>query len=127
MPRLVVCPLRRSPLIGFITGAVTGATGVGAIPLAPYLTSLNLDKDEMIQTLGLAFTVSMITLAAGLAIEGQFRASVAGGSLLALVPATIGMVLGQRVRERMSAAAFRRWFFVGLLALGLYMVVRVLA
>ena len=116
-----------SPLIGFITGAVTGATGVGAIPLAPYLASLNMDKDEMIQTLGLSFTVSMLTLATGLAIEGHLRASVAGGSLLALVPAGIGMMLGQRVRERMSAGAFRRWFFVGLLALGLYMVVRAFA
>jgi uncharacterized membrane protein YfcA len=37
------------------------------------------------------------------------------------------MALGQRIRERMSPAAFRRWFFAGLLALGLYMVVRAFA
>jgi uncharacterized membrane protein YfcA len=113
-----------SPLVGFVTGAVTGATGVGAVPLAPYLGSLNLDKDEMIQALGLAFTVSMIVLAAGLALEGRFPAAVAGGSLLALLPALAGMALGQRIRERMSVTAFRRWFFSGLLALGVYMVVR---
>ena len=116
-----------SPLIGLVTGAVSGATGVAAMPLAPYLTSLDLDKEEMIQTLGLSFTVSMLALATGLAIEGQFRASVAGGSLLALVPAAAGMVLGQRIRERMSSGVFRRWFLVGLLALGVYMIVRTLA
>jgi uncharacterized protein len=113
-----------SPLIGLATGAVTGATGVGAIPLAPYLSSLDLDKEEMIQALGLAFTLSMLALAVGLALEGKFHAAVAGGSLLALLPALAGMALGQRIRERMSPAAFRRWFFTGLLALGVYMVVR---
>jgi len=116
-----------SPLIGFFTGAVTGATGVGAIPLAPYLASINLDKEEMIQVLGLSFTVSMIVLGIALALEGKFHAAVAGGSLLALLPALAGMALGQRIRERLSAAAFRRWFFAGLLALGVYMVVRALA
>jgi uncharacterized membrane protein YfcA len=115
-----------SPLVGFATGAITGATGVGAIPLAPYLSALDLDKDEMIQALGLAFTVTMIVLAAGLALAGQFHAAVAGGSLLALLPTAAGMALGQRIRERMSAEAFRRWFFAGLIALGVYMVVRAL-
>ena len=113
-----------SPLVGLVTGAVTGATAVGAVPLAPYLSSLDLDKEEIIQALGLAFTVSMFALAAGLALEGKFHAAVAGGSLLALLPALAGMALGQRIRERMSAAAFRRWFFAGLLALGAYIVVR---
>ena len=116
-----------SPLVGLVTGAVTGATGVGAIPLAPYLSSLDLDKEEMIQALGLAFTVSMLALAVGLALEARFHPAVAGGSLLALLPALAGMALGQRIRERMSAAAFRRWFFAGLLALGVYMVVRAFA
>lgn len=106
---------------------MTGATGVGAVPLAPYLSSLDLDKDEIVQALGLAFTVSMLALALGLALEGKFHAAVAGGSLLALLPALAGMALGQHIRERMSAAAFRRWFFAGLLTLGVYMVVRALA
>ena len=116
-----------SPLVGLVTGAVTGATGVGAVPLAPYLSSLDLDKEEMIQALGLAFTVSMLALAVGLALEARFHAAVAGGSLLALLPALAGMALGQRIRERMSPAAFRRWFFAGLFALGVYMVVRAFA
>lgn len=113
-----------SPVVGLVTGAITGATAVGAVPLAPYLSSLDLDKDEIIQTLGLAFTVSMIALAVGLALEGKLHAAVAGGSLLAILPAVAGMALGQLIRGRMSPAVFRRWFFAGLLALGLYMVAR---
>jgi uncharacterized membrane protein YfcA len=116
-----------SPLIGLVSGAVTGATGVGAVPLAPYLSSLNLDKDDMIQALGLAFTVMMLALGAGLALEGKFHAAVAGGSLLALLPALAGMALGQRIRDKMSPAVFRRWFFAGLIALGVFMIVRAIA
>src|SRR4029077_9232496 len=55
------------PLIGALTGLVTAATGVFVIPAVPYLGALNLDKEDMIQALGLSFTVSNIALAAALA------------------------------------------------------------
>lgn len=113
-----------SPLIGLITGFLTGATGVFVIPAVPYFNSLGLEKEELIQTLGLSFTVSTLALALGLMASGQFQASVASSSLLALLPALGGMFLGQGVRNRLRPEAFRRWFFVGLLTLGAYMVVR---
>jgi len=116
-----------SPLIGLITGVLTGATGVFVIPAVPYLNSLGLEKEELIQTLGLSFTVSTVALAIGLVASGQFEASVAGSSLLALVPALGGMLLGQRIRDRLHPEVFRRWFFVGLLVLGTYMVIRALS
>lgn len=115
-----------SPFIGLVSGVLTGATGVSAIPAVPYLNSLGLGKEELIQTLGLSFTVSTVALAIGLAASGQFQASVAASSLLALVPALGGMLLGQRIRNRLSPEVFRRWFFVGLLVLGTYMVIRAL-
>ena len=49
---------RLGPLIGALTGLVTAATGVFAIPAVPYLGALNLDQEDMIQALGLSFTVS---------------------------------------------------------------------
>jgi len=49
-----------SPLIGVITGFLTGATGVFVIPAVPYFNSLGLEKEELIQTLGLSFTVSTL-------------------------------------------------------------------
>ena len=45
-------------------------------------------------------------------------------SLAALLPATIGMVLGQRIRNTLSEDLFRQIFFISLLALGLYIVVK---
>jgi uncharacterized membrane protein YfcA len=43
------------------------------------------------------------------------------GSILALVPAIGGMLLGQNIRDRLRPEVFRRWFFFGMLVLGLYM------
>jgi uncharacterized membrane protein YfcA len=113
-----------SPTVGLITGVLTGATGVFVIPAVPYFNSLGLEKEDLIQTLGLSFTVSTLALAVGLMATGQFKAAVATSSLLAVLPALGGMFFGQRVRSRLKPEAFRRWFFVGLLILGTYMVVR---
>jgi uncharacterized protein len=43
------------------------------------------------------------------------------------VPALGGMFLGQAVRRRISAAAFRTVFFSGLLLLGVYLALRQIA
>lgn len=118
-------PLRHeswlSPVVGMATGLVTGATGVFVIPAVPYLQSLGLEKEELIQALGLSFTVSTIALAAGLLRVDAFQLTYAGASLLSLVPALGGMFIGQWVRERISARTFRTVFFVGLLVLGVYL------
>ncbi len=115
-----------SPVVGLVTGLVTGATGVFVVPAVPYLNSLGFAKDELIQALGLSFTVSTLALATALATRGQFQLATAWTSALAVLPALGGMFLGQRVRDRMDPVAFRRGFFVGLIALGLYMVGRAL-
>ena len=93
---------------------------------ADYLNSLGFAKEELIQALGLSFTVSTIALAAALAWSGTYPLTSVGGSVLAVLPALAGMFVGQRVRDRLEPAAFRRWFFVGLMVLGLYMLVRAL-
>jgi uncharacterized membrane protein YfcA len=104
--------------IGAVTGVVTTATGVLVIPAVPYLGALGLEKDDLVQALGLSFTVSTMALAGSLFFEGVFHESLAGTSLLALAPALIGMFVGQRLRNRVKPATFRRCFFLGLLGLG---------
>jgi uncharacterized membrane protein YfcA len=113
-----------SPLVGTMTGVVTAATGVFVIPAVPYLQALNLEKDELVQALGLSFTVSTLALATVLMLHGAFRPAAAGTSLLALVPALAGMFLGQWVRGRVRAETFRRIFFTGLLILGGHLALR---
>ncbi|WAB98839.1 sulfite exporter TauE/SafE family protein [Pseudomonas putida] len=106
------------PLCGMLTGIVSAATGVFVIPAVPYLQSLGLSRDEMIQALGLAFTVSTLALALGLAGQDALGGQAMGASLLMLAPALLGMLVGQWLRQRISAVLFKRCFFIGLAALG---------
>lgn len=113
-----------SPVIGLATGAINGGTGVFTIPAVPYLQALGLSKDDLIQALGLSFTVSTIALAAGLARGGAFHLDSITLSTLAVIPALLGMWVGTTIRGRISAATFRRWFLIFLAILGLELVVR---
>ncbi len=115
---------RLSPLIGIATGVVTGATGIFALPAVPYLQSLGLDKDELVQALGLSFTVSTAALAVALMDSGVLHIAEMKISLLALVAALIGMGLGQMVRGRIRPEAFRFFFLIGLLLLGAHLALR---
>ncbi|MBA4272351.1 MAG: hypothetical protein C0438_04520 [Pseudomonas sp.] len=111
------------PVCGVITGVITSATGVFVIPAVPYLQALGLNRDELVQALGLSFTVSTLALAGGLLWRGALCGGELSASLLALVPAVLGMLLGQWLRQRISAVLFKRVFFIGLGALGAHLLI----
>jgi len=113
-----------SPVIGGATGLVTGGTGVFVIPAVPYLQALALKKEDLVQALGLSFTVSTIALALGLAGRGAYQSDNLLISALAVVPALLGMRAGQAIRNRISQETFRRWFLVCLLLLGIELIVK---
>ena len=110
---------RVAPVIGVVTGVLYGSTGLG-VTSVPYMTALGLAKDELIQAMGLIFTMMSLALWLALSLAGRFEMSVAGTSMMALVPALIGMTLGQKVRDKVDAALFRKIFFVALIGLGMY-------
>ncbi|MDZ5842651.1 sulfite exporter TauE/SafE family protein [Stenotrophomonas maltophilia] len=112
------------PLVGALSGVVTGATGVFVMPAVPYLQSLGLQREELVQALGLAFTVSTLSLTGGLVLHGAFGVQQLGLSALAVLPALAGMWLGQVIRQRISARVFRVCFLGFLLLLGLELVLR---
>ncbi|CRM89771.1 MULTISPECIES: sulfite exporter TauE/SafE family protein [Pseudomonas] len=107
-----------APLCGLVTGVITSTTGVFVIPAVPYLQALGLNRDQLVQALGLSFSVSTLALAAGLAWRGMLGTGEISASLLALVPALLGMWLGQALRQRISAVLFKRLFFIGMALLG---------
>lgn len=113
-----------SPVVGVTTGLVTGGTGVFVIPAVPYLQALGLGRDDLVQALGLSFTVSTVALAAGLAWRDAFRIDDVALSALAVAPALAGMWAGQVIRRRIDPATFRRGFLVCLLLLGAEMLAR---
>lgn len=110
------------PLVGVITGIITGATGTFVVPAVPYLAGLGLARDELVQALGLSFTVSTVALGLGLLWHDALELHSASLSLLAIVPALAGMMAGSWIRRRVSADRFRRWFFIGLGLLALHLI-----
>ena len=110
-----------APALSMISGVISFATAVFAIPGVPYVQSLGFDRDRLVQALGLSFTVSTIALAAALSHTGEMTSAVAAPSAAALAAALIGMVAGQKVRGLASPKTFRLCFFIGLLALGAHL------
>jgi uncharacterized protein len=106
---------------GFATGAMTALTGVYVIPSGPYLQAIGLEKNELVQALGLSFLVASAGLGVALWTRGAVAPSVAGASALALVPAMAAMLIGQKVRGLIPEQLFRRMFFTSLLALGAWL------
>lgn len=111
------------PVCGLMTGVITAATGVFVIPAVPYLQALGLERNQLVQALGLSFTVSTAALALVLFGAGSLGGGELSASLVALLPALLGMWLGQWLRQRISAQLFRRAFFLGLGALGMHLLV----
>ena len=65
-----------------------------------------------------------LALAINVGLEGELRLAIASDTIAGLALACVGMWIGQTIRLRMSPADFRKWFFIGLMALGLYLAVR---
>jgi uncharacterized protein len=109
---------------GLATGAMTALTGVYVIPSGPYLQAIGLEKNELVQGLGLAFLVASAGLGVALWTRGAVMPSVAGASALALIPAMAAMLIGQKVRGLIPDQLFRKLFYIGLLALGGWLALR---
>ena len=109
-----------SPIVGMLSGGITGLTGVFVVPSIGYLQALRMDRDELIQAMGLWFTIATLSLAFSLKEHGLLSDELGWLSLMAVLPALLGMWIGRILRPRLSEAAFRRLFFAGLTLLGVY-------
>jgi uncharacterized protein len=114
-------------IVGVITGMVSAATGVQVIPSVPFLQAIGMEKDELIQALGVFFTVATLALGFNLTSAGLLTAASALPGAVALACSFIGMFVGQAARSRLQPETFRRWFQIGMIALGLYLAGNALA
>jgi uncharacterized protein len=108
-------------IVGLVTGAVSAATGVQVVPSMPFMQAIGMEKDELVQALGVFFTVATLALAFTLTSAGLLSASTALPGAVAMASAFAGMFIGQLVRSRMQPEAFRRWFLIAMILLGLYL------
>jgi uncharacterized membrane protein YfcA len=113
-----------SPLIGIATGILAGSTGNIAMPAIAYFQRLGLPRDDLVQMLGILFSLGSAALGFALAKHGGYASEHLLLSTACVLPGIVGMVLGRTVRRKLSEIAFRRALFVGLLVAGAHLMIK---
>src|ERR1700743_251909 len=108
-------------VVGLITGLICAATGVQVIPSMPFIQAIGMEKDELVQALGVFFTVATLGLGFNLTSEGLLNGSTLLPGCIALACSFGGMYAGQAVRTRLDPQSFRRWFLISMMLLGVYL------
>ena len=111
-----------SPVIGGLTGIFGGMTGSDVIPGVPYMQSLGLSRDMMIQAMGILFLLGSSMIAISFAYRGFLTPEIGVASALGSLPTLGGYYFGAKIRQRIPEALFRRILLVALLLLGTYIV-----
>ena len=114
------------PSAGAVNGVIAGLTGSSVMPGVAYFQAIGLPRQQLVQAMGFLFALSTGMLAVALAATGRLTWMLGLGSLLAVVPALVGMELGRRLRHRLSETLFRRCLFVALGGLGVHLMLAAL-
>ena len=112
-----------NPFIGLITGTVNGATGSQIFPVMPYLLSLNIPKNVLVQTINLSFTLSSLIMLISL---NQFNALNNASILtysLGILPVMLGVHLGGKIRKRLDQERFKKAVMILIIILGLLLLI----
>ena len=109
-----------SPIFGGMTGISTGLTGTFVVPGVLYLQALGLEKNSLVQAMGICFTTATLALGLSLGGHGLMSGDLTVLSAVAVLPALLGMKIGTYVRRSLPEATFKKVFFVALLILGVW-------
>ena len=86
-------------VFGATNGFLTGMTGSSAVPGVFYLQSIGLLRDQLVQSMGILFTLSTVGLAWSLRTQDLLSMNLGVMSAAALAPAFLGMSVGNRIRR----------------------------
>lgn len=126
-PKLRVDPKNErwlGPVVGAIGGVLGGLTSFYGPPLMLYLTGLRLNKDEFVGAISLMYFVGTLGLGVGVVGFGIADGETLTQSLLACLPALLGIKLGQLIRKRLNEHRFTNWLFVLYLLIGVSFLVK---
>ena len=112
------------PLFGTANGILTGMTGSFVVPGVMFLQAIGLSRDMLVQAMGMLFTASTVALALALQGNSILTTQLSIVSAAAVIPAAAGMVIGLRIRRRLSEKRFRQIFFIAILVLGAYIIAK---
>lgn len=93
--------------VGLLNGLLTGLTGSQVMPLMPYMLALRIEADQLVQGVNIAVITASLFLAVGLMSTGMMTGPSLGLSLAAVVPALLGVELGNFTRRFIPKEALR--------------------
>lgn len=111
-----------APAAGIVAGLIGGVSMLFGPIYAMYLSGLRLTKDFFVVGVSLANLVSTLALVAALAGYRLIGSEDLLASVLAMIPAFAGVLLGQKLRRHINEDAFRRALAVVLFLIGLNLI-----
>jgi len=112
--------------LGLINGALTGMVGVYIIPSVMYFQAIDMQRDELLQAMGILFSLSSISMLLAYRYQALLNLQQVMLSLFAVIPTLMGMYIGQRIRQHIPETTFKKLLFITLLLLGLFIVIKTL-
>lgn len=112
-----------NPVIGLLTGCVNGATGSQIFPIMPYLLSLGISKNVLVQTINMSFTMGSLIMLTSLILTNNLETESVVTYALGIIPVSIGVWLGGKVRKRLPEERFKQAVMVLIVFLGILLLV----
>jgi len=100
---------------GLLAGVMGGITGVWAPPIVIYMSAVRVDKTTFVAVVGVLLMLGSLMLAITYSSVGLITQNQAIASALLVIPSIVGFSLGERIRNRLNEALFKRlvlWFFL---------------
>ena len=99
-----------SPVIGGLTGIFGGMTGSDVIPGVPYMQSLGLSRDMLIQAMGILFLLGSTMIAVAFAYQGLLTTEIGFASAIGSLPTLGGYYFGAKIRQSHSRSTVSETF-----------------
>ena len=102
-------------ITGLAAGVLGGLTSIWALPLVTYLMGRKADSDEFVRAVGLFLLIGSVPLMLWFWQTGLLNGQTAPLSLAMIVPTILGFSVGEVIRRRLDAQAFKKvllWFFL---------------
>lgn len=113
-----------APVFGFLTGLIGGMTGSPAYPGLYFLNGLGFSRNQLVQSMGICFSVVTLSVAISMTSNELITRNNFILSIVATIPAMIGMIIGAKLRHKMSERMFKKLFYTSMLLLGTYLIAR---
>lgn len=111
-------------VLGTVNGAITGMAGVYIVPSVMYFHAIGLRRDEIVQAMGILFSLSSVSMLAAYRYQNLLTMEQAILSLYALFPALIGMYYGKKIRSLLTESTFNKALYISLLFIGCFIVIK---